>query len=774
MASNGHVRLNDLRQLEDYVVQMADRAVGPYSVDPPLPPTAQFPRSGWKPPANMGAMPRPYGSISQYPNQQTSAASDPPVPYPKALKQDSSPVVVKTGTGGPVPIISGGAYDPAITEASWAPPRPVPQPIPHSFAAVDPRAPISGTASWGASGTPITAGFLLDLGEYNPKLYGRSAVHIYEEMRRSMGQVWGTLQAAKGPAKSANWEIRPGVNPNDPGYAQAKGVADFVRENLFGGMEFETSTGGVATQPWASVVYNGMLMLDFGCACHEDNWRIDGNYLKIRNLPARLPLTFYRHHTEADGETLLALEQYGYRGWEFVNATLPMQKACYWSLNQEGGNFWGIALLRPQYSHWFAASALYRIEAIASERNSLGLPVITLGPGYSVQDRATAFQYATQLSAHELSGLVLPPNHTFEFAGVHGQTRDSLKLIEHHLRQISATGLQQFLSLGTAPHGSRATAQTQHNFFMAASQYIAGHFAETLRQSTIRRLVRLNFGDKAAIPKIIAKNMRSQDITDILNSLYQLAGAGLLVSDKPIRDFIRDGLDLPEETLEGIVTEKGETVDEGQTPDSQFGAPKSALMPKQNLQGAGAVQMFEIHRPDTFAEEPLPAACHWVTIQGNHVCIGEGGNIIQGPARLVGKNVSHLDLSKKQQAALKNFKPMDKAKEAISYDSEERVRKGVGGEHLSDNLPFDVKAGNVGIEVKSLIDKTAQSRIFMRKECLERKLADAEKYKLRPFTVAVDRRGASPVVYVREGLGSFSLSQMTKVSSFRALRDHIQ
>ena len=72
-------------------------------------------------------------------------------------------------------------------------------------------------------------------------------------------------------------------------------------------------------------------------------------YLNIENQRHRrqgrwIPglLEFSKH----SGETLLGLEQYGYRRGQFVNATLPADKMAIFVYNREGANFWGMALLR--------------------------------------------------------------------------------------------------------------------------------------------------------------------------------------------------------------------------------------------------------------------------------------------------------------------------------------------------------------------------------------------------------------------------------------------
>ena len=59
---------------------------------------------------------------------------------------------------------------------------------------------------------------------------------------------------------------------------------------------------------------------------------------------------------------------------------LPTDKACIFTHDQEGANFWGIPLTRAMYPHWFVKKHLERIDAIACERNSLGVPMIMLPP----------------------------------------------------------------------------------------------------------------------------------------------------------------------------------------------------------------------------------------------------------------------------------------------------------------------------------------------------------------------------------------------------------
>jgi hypothetical protein len=436
------------------------------------------------------------------------------------------------------------------------------------------------TAVYSVPGTPILSGFLTDVGEYNPDLQGRAGVQVYEQMRRGDGQVEATLQALTLPVLSAQWEVvaaEPRANSEfriqnselktaNTGAgrqtaAKAKAIADFVKENLFGGLEFRTSTGGWATQTWEEVVRNALLMLPFGCSVHEDVYTVDGGMLRLRLLADLLPITFYRFHVDEDGRTLLYLGQYGYRGARFEQVSVPADKITLFCFRREGANFWGRSVLRPAYPHWYVKNQLYRIDAIAAERNSLGVPVIILPPGFSKEDHDAAVNFVTQLAAHERTGVVLPNGASFEILGIKGTLKDLTPSIQHHNEQISMQALAMFMNLGRTATGSRSLGREHSKFFMLSLQNVANKIAEQITNTTIRRLVYYNFGTGAPCPRLVAANVQARALEDIVEALTQFAQAGLVVSDRGLRARIRQDLALPEETQEGIVTIKSETVE---------------------------------------------------------------------------------------------------------------------------------------------------------------------------------------------------------------------
>jgi phage gp29-like protein len=386
------------------------------------------------------------------------------------------------------------------------------------------------TAEYGASGTPIFGGFLRERGEYNPRMIGWEAISTYEEMRRSDAQVSATLMAIKHPIRAAQWD----VTVDDEATPVEKEAAEFVRTCLFKELDF------------SSVLRNALLMLDFGVAAHEDVWEIVGNRVHLAKMAPRLPLTYYRWITDDSGEDLAALEQMGYRGDQYVTVQVPVDKLALFTYQQEGQNYTGMSLLRSMYQHWYIKSNLYKVDAIACERNGVGVPVITMGADYKVEDKFTALEWVQALTAHQSAGIVLPPGWLFELKGVTGSTRDPKDSIAHHNTAISMAGLAMFMMLGQSQHGSHSTAASMSDFFFMSLEATAQQIARTLTLSTVKRLVDFNFAGVVNYPRVVPQQLLTVKFETIVQSLKDLATSGIIEPDDTLESWMREKLGAPE------------------------------------------------------------------------------------------------------------------------------------------------------------------------------------------------------------------------------------
>lgn len=418
----------------------------------------------------------------------------------------------------------------------WSPP-PIPEPPSPDTRPLS-QAPQAGdkaikvdTSTRGASGTANFQGFIREVHEENERFVGRYGIQIYELMRRTDGTVAALEAAIRLPIRAADWQIEPGAQANDPDRALAKEIAEFVEGNLFGGLESPTLSGSWLSQTFESVVENALLAAPMGCAAHEHLWHYDSdkNRIRLRRLPARLPLTFYRFIVEPDGETLHSLVQYGFRGAHFDTYEVPAEKICLFNINQEGANFYGRSVFRPAYKHWYFKDQLYRIQAIGAERNAMGIPKITQGPGASPADVEKSWQWAQNLAVNERSALSLPNGWESEIMGIRGRTMDLTAAIEHHDQQITEAGLAGFLQLGRTATGSRAVGDVKLDFFLLSEEALARMIAERMNESTIRQLVDFNFqpqpGKELPYPKLYCSNIVMLNVMDLASVVKDLANS---------------------------------------------------------------------------------------------------------------------------------------------------------------------------------------------------------------------------------------------------------
>jgi len=407
----------------------------------------------------------------------------------------------------------------------------------------------------GLAGTPIFSGFLRDFGEYNPQLEGLTAVRTYEKMRRSDAQVAATLLACELPIRAASWDVTAASAS-----AQDREIARFVRENLLGGLEYTSPSGVKTSQSWDDVVRNALLMLTFGAAAHEEIYTIDGARVRLARLAPRLPLTFYRWITDTDGETLLALHQYGYRNARCESVTIPTDRLAVFTFQREGANFFGRSMLRPAYMHWYIKHQLYRIDAIAGERNGLGVPTIEQGPGSSREDREAAARWVEQLAAHEKTGVSLPAGWKFALKGVEGQVRDLYNSIQHHNIEISRTALAFFMNLGLGPRagGNRALGESQTDFFFLALQATADQIAGTITWTTIKQLVDYNWEGIARYPQLTVSNLRARNFAETLDLLTRLAQSGVIAPYPELAQFVTREMGLPQKQESGVRSQESE------------------------------------------------------------------------------------------------------------------------------------------------------------------------------------------------------------------------
>ena len=228
------------------------------------------------------------------------------------------------------------------------------------------------------------------------------------------------------------------------------------------------------------------------------------------------------------------------------------------------------------------------------ERQGVGIPVIYIPKNANKAQKAVAANIVKNIRATEQTGIVMPGAKSdgweFEFADLKaGSQSDLWESIKHHNREIAKNVLAQFLELGDTGSGSFSLGADQSDIFISSLTSIATQVCEVMNKYLIRELVDMNF-DTDKYPKLRVQTITKTDTEKLANTIATLVSGGIINTDEPIEDYMRELMGLPareqgeamevdEETEDGdeaipeddgadVVTEL-ETLANGDTPEDE-------------------------------------------------------------------------------------------------------------------------------------------------------------------------------------------------------------
>lgn len=311
--------------------------------------------------------------------------------------------------------------------------------VPKSPQETKPSRPLKSSfprATIGDSGTQGLSGIITE--EYNPNLQGIQGIKVYDEMRKSDGTVRAAMLVTTLPIRRAEWFIKP-ASEDKP---EDKDIANFVEHALFDWLDLA----------WDDVLRQALLMIPFGVMLFEKvyttkDWE-NKTYVTLEKLAPRLPRSISQWELP-DGT--FGIQQTRQDG---LPANIPGSKLLIFVNEREGDNWWGTSFLRAPYKHWYYKNNFYKIDAIAFERQGIGVPKIKMPQGYTESDEANAKKVLQNLRANENAYLILPPEYEAEFMDMgSNSTRDPESSIMHHNREIMKSVRRSFWS---SVHRARA------------------------------------------------------------------------------------------------------------------------------------------------------------------------------------------------------------------------------------------------------------------------------------------------------------------------------
>lgn len=400
--------------------------------------------------------------------------------------------------------------------------------------------PVEAGSEIGYSGTYNYHGYIT-AEEYNLQLVGKLGLQVYDTMRRSDATVHAALSVTKDPIIGADWMVE--AASDDPVDIE---IAEYVNRELF--------KRNIA---YPDLIREALTALDFGHALFEKVYeitefngkpRIGLKAIKSRKQRSILRWAIGQGDAEKPGVTQIL------QGGQ--SAEIPRAKLVYVINEREGENYEGISLLRFAYKHWKIKDAIEIMNAIALERMSVGIPILTKGVGGVTVGEPELIKVRKALRAmraNEEGYIELPDGTTLAMLDMKAQsTKDNLPTIEHQNSQITLSVLAQFLMLGqTGGSGSRAVSADHSTLFMKSLEAVARTIQIPFQTDIVNSLVDLNYSNlKNGYPKLVYSDLSDDDASALGTAIASLKTAGAITMDPDLENRIRTMFGLPELTEE--------------------------------------------------------------------------------------------------------------------------------------------------------------------------------------------------------------------------------
>lgn len=437
--------------------------------------------------------------------------------------------------------------------------------------------PVPTVTPIGASGRGHTDGFI-DYEELNNDLIGQQGYQVFDQMYRTDGDVRQVVQLVCNPLVSGTWGMVPfgGQDASE----RARYLADFAHWALFTVMSPNLIGHLAEMLP---------ILARSGFTPYEKIWMREtykGKTVVVpRKLDVRLPRTIFEFKQDKFGELVSIIQQLAVP--LFSQATdgppstgiagkveIPREDMVFYRVGGEGDNWEGISLLRPAYKHWKLKDAIERIDAVAQEREAMGVPICypPLGVGDAQLDamedvlgnmRTNEQGYIIAPGPKAGSGAPEGQGWLIEILGYDrtGSGRDPMPSLEYHTQKIAAAFIAEFMRLGHGGSGSRATAQVQVDPFQMGVEAFTTMIEQVINDQLVKPLIAYNFPDETEIPSLKMSQVDSTSLTQLADYILKLTQVGAVLPDQPLEDFLRARADLPPADPE-LVRDRKATKDE--------------------------------------------------------------------------------------------------------------------------------------------------------------------------------------------------------------------
>lgn len=427
----------------------------------------------------------------------------------------------------------------------------------------------------GGSGRGHTSGFL-ELEELNIDLAHPQGHRKFDQMYRTDADVSQVIRLSINPILAGTWQVQP--YGGEDATARDQEIADdlkwavneYMRPNLVGHL--------AQFLP---------VLLRSGFVPGEKTWAVaDRNgkkFLVPRSIGLRLPRSVNRWHQD-DAEQLVAIEQFLYSGgatsyqesgqyvWgggsggdsSGVGGMVRIERKdlVYYRVGAEGDNWEGVSLLRPAYKHWYLKDVIERVDAIAQEREAMGVPVCYPPASATPKQLTEMEELLGRMRVNEQGFIIMPgmkagagasdnTGWLLELLGFDrsGSGRDPHPSLTYHSNKIAAAFIAEFMRLGHGSSGggggAKALGQVQADPFLMSVEALATVVEQELHDSITLPFVAYNYADVDQAPKIKMSLVDSTSLSALADFVLKLTQVGALLPDQELEDFLRARADMP-------------------------------------------------------------------------------------------------------------------------------------------------------------------------------------------------------------------------------------
>lgn len=391
----------------------------------------------------------------------------------------------------------------------------------------------------GASGTELFSGYFSE--EYLQLLRGRRGAKVWDEIRRSESQVAMLLNAVMNPIKAGTWEFEAADSTLVPDAEKHKELVEYCLKEM---VDFETFLHEVLT------------MLIFGYSLFEviNNVVIGhpkfGTFNGLKALAFRSQKTIEQWIVDRETGDLKSVKQYVQGDLALDRSALVEMDAAFllvFTLNKEGDNYEGISALRAMYGAWFRKNLYLKIAAIGVEKAAIGTPIGTMPSGKITKEQEDSFkEVLSNFTAHEAAYLLIPAGYDIKVV-TNNFDPDKLKqlIVFENTEMINAL-VANFLALGTNGGGGAFALGTDlSDFFLSGIQIYANIVAGVANRKLIPTMVKLNYGEQQAYPKLKATGINDKAGKELAEILKTLADSQTIKPDDKLDEFVRKQYKLP-------------------------------------------------------------------------------------------------------------------------------------------------------------------------------------------------------------------------------------